>query len=70
MCYFFKPQYLLVLPMKIHWRATIITMIIISLSCIIAILLNPYETHGQPLDKYNKSIHSQEKDEEEKRKFI
>lgn len=63
-------QYLLVLPMKIHWRATIITMIIISVCCIIAILLNPYETHGQPLDKYNKSIHSQEKDEEEKRKFI
>jgi sugar phosphate permease len=63
-------QYLLVLPMKIHWRATIITMLIISFICLVAILFNPYETHGQALDNYNKSTTSQDKDEEEKRKLI
>jgi MFS family permease len=43
-------QYLLVLPMKIHWKCTLITMIIMSFLCILVFRLNPYETHGKPID--------------------
>lgn len=67
-------QYYLVLSMKIHWKATIITMIAICLFSSIAICLNPYETYGRALDvdssKIEKIENFKASNDEEKQKFV
>lgn len=67
-------QYYLVLPMKIHWKATIILMIAIAFLSSIVICLNPYETYGQALDidgeKLEKIENYKSSHDDEKQKLV
>lgn len=67
-------QYYLVLPMKIHWKATIILMIAIAFLSSIVICLNPYETYGQALDidgeKLEKIENYKNSHDDEKQKLV
>jgi MFS family permease len=67
-------QYYLVLPMKIHWKATIILMMAIAFFSSIVICLNPYETYGQALDldssKLEKIENYKASHDDEKQKLV